>query len=197
MSKNSENITTANEISDNSLFGESEDLDYLEVYLEELDALPDYTEDEITETTIRAMEKDEEAVAALINMHLREVVDIARLYTGQGVYIEDLIGEGNVALSIGVTQLDTIKHHSEASGMLTRMIMDAMEEHIRETNDKSDADEKLLRKVNRVYDKAKELAEAYGRKVTVDELVNDAGLSRKAVNDAIALSGGLDYISGD
>ena len=39
------------------------------------------------------------AVQLLTQMYLREVADVARLYAGQGVPLEDLIGEGNVALA--------------------------------------------------------------------------------------------------
>ena len=74
------------------------------------------------------------------------------------------------------------------------MIMDAMEDHIKQVSDLKESDEKILKKVNRVTDKARELSEVLGRKVTIDELVSESGLSRKSVEDAIRISGGIEYI---
>ena len=53
-------------------------------------------------------------------------------HAGQGVFLEDLIGEGNVALTMGVTMLGSLEEPSEAEGMLAKMMMDAMEEYIEE-----------------------------------------------------------------
>ncbi len=78
--------------------------------------------------------------------------------------------------------------------MLTKMIMDAMEDHIKQVLDMRESDDKILKKVNRVTDKARELSEVLGRKVTIDELVSESGLSRKSVEDAIRISGGIEYI---
>ena len=46
------------------------------------------------------MAGDRAARQQLTESFLREVADIARLYAGQGVPLEDLIGEGNVALAV-------------------------------------------------------------------------------------------------
>ena len=50
-------------------------------------------------------------------------------------------------------------------------------------------DNKVLKKVNQVAEKAKELSEELRRKVTVEELCAETGLSEKAVMDAMRLSG--------
>ncbi|MBQ7925428.1 MAG: hypothetical protein IJ335_03955, partial [Lachnospiraceae bacterium] len=74
-----------------------EEKDYLQTYLQELEELPVYSEGEKEGTTIAAMAGEADAQSRLVEMYLKEVVDIAKLYTGQGVFLEDLIGEGNVA----------------------------------------------------------------------------------------------------
>ena len=74
--------------------------------------------------------------------------------------------------------------------MLGRMIMDAMEEFITRSVKEEKEDKKLADKVNKIADKAKELADALQRKVTIEELMNETGLGRKAVMDAIDISGG-------
>ena len=47
----------------------------------------------------------------------------------------------------------------------------------------------MLERVNRVAKKAKELAEELQRKVTVSELAENTGLSVKAIEDAMRMSG--------
>ena len=111
------------------------------------------------------------------------------IYTGQGVFLEDLIGEGNVALTAGVTMLGSQEHAAEAEGMLMKLVMDAMEDCIAENMQEAEKDKKVLGRVNKVAAKAKELAEDMHRKVTVQELSEETGISRKAIEDAMRISG--------
>ena len=50
-------------------------------------------------------------------------------------------------------------------------------------------DQKIADKVNRVADKAGELSEELRRKVTPRELMEETGLSEKAIKDALRISG--------
>ena len=80
---------------------------------------------------------------------------MARLYTGQGVPLEDLIGEGNLALAMGVSMLGALEHAGEAQGMLGRMMMDAMEDLIQEQQTAEKADRKMTERINRVLEAAR------------------------------------------
>ncbi len=166
-----------------------QELNYLEQYELELGELPEYSEGEREGITLSAMAGDKSAQARLIEMYLPEVIQIAKLYTGQGVFLEDLIGEGNVALTMGVTMLGALENAMEAQGMLTKLVMDAMEELITEDFEEQRKDEKLAEKVNKVADAAGELAASLGRKVTPDELSKEAGISLKQIREAVKLSG--------
>lgn len=174
---------------------ETEEIDYLKMYLTELESLPDYSDGEKEAVTISAMAGDVSAQSRLIEMHLGNVVEIAKLYTGQGVLLEDLIGEGNIALSLGVTMLGALEHQNEADGMLAHMIMEGMEECIREASRLSEQDEKNLKSVNDVAAKAKALSEELRRKCTIEELMQESGLTRNAIQRAIVFSGDkIEYI---
>lgn len=122
-------------------------------------------------------------------MYLPEVVEISKLYTGQGVFLEDLIGEGNVALTMGVTMLGCLEKAEEAEGLLGKMIMDAMEDYITQTLSEAGKDKKVLEQVNQVAKQAKELAEDLHRKVTIDELAKETGMSEEDIMDAMRFSG--------
>lgn len=168
---------------------------YLQNYLDQLALLPTYTSGQKEAFTLSAMAGEKEAQNKLIEVYLRDVVDIAKLYTGQGVFLEDLIGEGNMALAIGVTMLGSMETPAEAEGMLGKFIMDAMEEYIQENADQEKVDKHALDKVNKVLKKAKELSEDLHRKVTVEELAAETGMTEKAIRDAVRISGfQIEYI---
>lgn len=166
-----------------------EERNYLQDYLDELAVLPGFTAGEMEAFTISAMAGEPDAQQKLIQNYLKDVVDIAKLYAGQGVFLEDLIGEGNVALAMGVSMLGSLETPSEAQGMLAKMIMDAMEEYIQENTSNEKIDQKVADKVNLVADKARELAEELHRKVTPEELAQESGMSLKTIRDAWRMSG--------
>lgn len=167
-----------------------EEKDYLDAYLNELGALPKLTQGEREAVTLSAMAGDTDAQSRLAEAYLPEVVEIAKLYAGQGVYLEDLIGEGNVAVAVGVTMLGALEHASEAQGMLGKMIMDAMEEYIALNAEETKKDKRIADKVNKVADAARELSGELHRKVTVEEIMEEYGLSKKTIEDAVRMSGG-------
>lgn len=172
-----------------------EERNYLQDYLDELTELPVYTEGEKEAITLSAMAGDLDAQGRLTEIYLPDVVEIAKLYTGQGVLLEDLIGEGNVAVTVGCTMLGCLEKPAEAQGMLGKMIMDAMENYIAENTDNEKADQRVVDKVNRVMEAAKELAEELRRKVTVEELAQETKLSENAIREAVKFSGNnIEYI---
>ena len=175
-----------------------EEKDYLQEYLDEIAALPVYTDGQKEAFTIQAMAGDVSAQNKLVEIYLPDVVEISKLYAGQGVFLEDLIGEGNVALAVGVTMLGSLEAPSEAQGMLGKLIMDAMEEYIQENLQNEKEDQKVADKVNLVLEKAKELSEDLHRNVTVEELAAETKLSEKSIRDAVRMSGfKIEYIDMD
>lgn len=169
--------------------------DYLKDYLDEIEALPVYSSGEIMAFTISAMAGESDAQNKLVEAHLKDVTEIAKLYAGQGVYLEDLIGEGNVALAMGCTMLGSLERPEEAEGMLGKMIMDAMEDYISEHLAEEKKDKKVADKVNKVLEQAKNLSEELQRKVTVEELSNETGMSQKSIEEAVKMSGNkIEYI---
>ena len=173
----------------------TEDAGYLQFYLEELNELPTFTEGEKEAIILSSMAGDDVAQAKLIQILLPQVIDLAKLYAGQGVLLEDLIGEGNVALTIGVTMLGCFENAKEAEGAVVKMIMDGMEELIVSYVAEDDVDQKIAQRVNDISEKAKELAEALGRKVTKEELAEETQIDVEAIAEAIRLSGGqIEYL---
>lgn len=145
-----------------------------------------------------ALAGDGSAQARLVEIFLPQVVEISKLYAGQGALIEDLIGEGNVAAASAVTMLECVESIDEVEGFIGRMIMDAMEEFIREDADSHQIDENVLGRVNDVNDKAKELYDSLLRKVTVKEVAEELGIAEEKVREAVKFSANhIDYIESE
>lgn len=163
-----------------------EDVSYLDLYLEELKELKKvYGDVGKEEVILAAMAGGKEAGEKLILLFLPQVVEIAKLYAGQGVLLEDLIGEGNVALTLGSALIVCAESVEEAEGLLGKGIMDAMEELIRESHAAGQADRKILDRLQQISDLAGRMCEDAGRKVSVEELAQESGFDRAEILEAL------------
>lgn len=173
-----------------------EDVNFLEMYLAELRELPPVSDGEKRAIMMSALAGDKDAQAKLIEIFLPQVVEISKLYAGQGAFVEDLIGEGNVAAAAAVAMLECVESIDEIEGFVGKMIMDAMEELISEDSDNRQFDENVLNRVNDVNDKARELYDNLLRKVTVREVAQELGISEAQVREAMEFSANrIDYIA--
>ena len=170
-------------------FLSEEEVRYLDLYLEELEGLQTLTEGEKEAVTLSAMAGESGAREKLIEIFLPRVAEIARLYAGQGIGMEDLIGEGNVALAMAAEMVSCAGSVQEAQGNLVSAVMEAMEELIARDAGEKKTGEKLVKKANDVLDKAREMAQDLGRKVTVEELAKESGLSRDRIREAVRITG--------
>lgn len=172
-----------------------EEADYLDAYLEELKALPEVSDGEKEAITLSAMAGDLDAKQRLIEVFLPQVAEIAKLYAGQGAFLEDLIGEGNVALTMAVEMLECAENAQQAQGTVASMIMEAMETYIDENVQEKKTGEKMAGRANDVLERARELAEELGRKVTVQELSDETGMSIEQIREAVRITAdNIDYL---
>lgn len=179
--------------------GEPADLDavmdhrdrrYLERYVREIALEETLSSGEREAVTLRAMAGEISARQKLISLFLPQVADMARLYAGQGAAMEDLVGEGNVALLTGMEMLGALEHPSQVQGMLGRMIMDAMENLIAEHARSGDIGKQAEQRVNQVADAARELSDTLLRKVTVQELARESDITEEEIREALRLCAG-------
>lgn len=166
-----------------------EENNYLNDYIESLKALPEYSDSEKEAYAMSAIAGDKDAQQKLIEAYLPLVVDVAKMYSEQGVFIEDLIGEGNFALTRGVTMLDVVGEPKEVESFLYKLMLDAMEAIIEENLESDAGSQKVLKLVQEVADKAEELAKDLRRKVTVKELMDETGWDEDKIRSAIKFSG--------
>lgn len=166
-----------------------QEADYLQEYLASLQAMPVLLGGEEEAAFLSAMAGEIAAQKRLIEVFLPKVPEMAKIYAGQGVYLEDLIGQGNMALSEGVSMLGAAENAKDAAGMLAWIIMDAMEKLIEEGRENRNADRELEDKVNHIAGQAKQLAEDLRRKVTIKELAEETGMPEVEIRDVYRISG--------
>lgn len=180
---------------DSDEFLSADDNKYLEMYMDDINSLDEVSDDMKRVLTMNVLAGEGAAKEKLINAYLRNVVDVAKLYAGQGAPMADLIGEGNVALAIAVDMLDCVESPEDADALIIKNIMNAMEEYVGIESEEQESEKKALALVIKVTDKAKEMNEELLRKITVDELVGESKISRKKILEAIRISPGcLEYI---
>lgn len=168
------------------------DRNYLDEYVSGLEQVKQLSREEFSRIILSATAQEPDAIGEVVNQFLPKVVSLAKLYSGQGVLLEDLIGEGNLALYEGVMQLGCIDTDAdvveEAQGFLGKMMMDGMERLINEELSEKDMDEKVVEKVNRVADAARELSQELRRKVSVEELAQNTELTEEEIREAMHAS---------
>lgn len=172
-----------------------EDKDYLAEYTESIEAIELIGKEELTEIMLSAMADDEQAQQIVLSQFLSQAATLAKLYAGQGVLMEDLIGEANLALMQAVRSLGCVEAQEnvfdEVCGFLGKCMMDAMEQLINDEADEKNADQQMADKVNRVADVAQELFDDMKRKVTPEEICANSELTPEEVAEAMRLSGNL------
>lgn len=166
-----------------------EEHNYLEDYRQMVEAMEQPQEGELEAAEIRAMAGETQAQRQLAEWMLPKVIDIARLYAGQGVYMEDLIGVGNEALVRATKLLAPLEGPEEVEGALAERIMHAMEDLVAENLDELSADQQAADMANKVLEKANELSEILRRKVTVEELAAEGEVTEEEIREAIRVSG--------
>lgn len=166
-----------------------EEADYLREYTEMVNGMEQPSDGEREAIEIQAMAGERDAQRQLAEWMLPKVVDLARLYAGQGVFMEDLIGAGNEALVRGTKLLAPLEGPEEVEGALAERIMNAMEDLIAENLDEVSADQTAADTANKVLEKADELAKILGRKVSVEELAGEGEVTEEEILDAIRITG--------
>lgn len=166
-----------------------DDKKYIDMYLEELSEIPTPDDSVVDAYLIQAMAGERDVFDKLITAFLPQVVDIAKMYVGQGVSYEDLIGEGNVALAVLMDMLGSQDSPKECREMIASMVMQAMEELIEENKTEVESFDEWARSANEVLDKAKEMSEELLRKVTIEELCKEYDLDPEMVKNVCEVTG--------
>jgi len=159
---------------------------YLREYEVDLKAFKDATEQERRELFTKVLEDDSNAKNRLIELYLKEVVEIAKEMRHPEVFLGDLVQEGNVGLILGV---DMLTDAENAHQIITEQIRQSIQMLIEEHTELSNRDKKMVEKVAMLDESITTLTEELGRKVTIDELAVYMGMTADEIDDILKLTG--------
>ena len=162
---------------------------YLKEYEMDLQAISQATPEELEELYRQAMDGEEVAKNRLVEVYLKEVVEIAKQMYEPEVFLGDLIQEGNLGLVLGVEMLTSVQKVAQARDIITRQIRQSIQMLLEEQNELNSRDKKMVEKVQALDEAITALTEELGRKVTIDELAIYMGMEIEEIEDILKLTG--------
>lgn len=168
--------------------GEEERQIALSFYMEELENISGLGEEERTTLFLAFRNGEEQAKQKLIEGYLPVVVEIAEEYKDKGLFMEDLIQEGNLGLLQGLEEVSGISNIGDADAFLKEHIRLAITTVIDEEVGGNDWETAMVAKTNLISEAAKALAEDMGRVASVKELADYTKIPVEEVEDILSLS---------
>src|SRR5579859_7326961 len=158
--------------------------DSLRLYLREISRISLLTASREAHLAERAEQGDKEARNQLIEANLRLVVSIAKKYVGQGLSLEDLIGEGNIGLIRAVTKFD-YKKGFRFSTYATWWIKQAITRAILEGTRVVRLPVYIMEEVMRVKRMMRQLYQELGREPTSEMIGQRLGMTADRVSELL------------
>jgi RNA polymerase primary sigma factor len=156
--------------------------DSLRLYLREISRIPLLSAAREAKLAELAEQGDRDARNQLIEANLRLVVSIAKKYVGQGLSLEDLIGEGNIGLIRAVTKFDYRKGF-RFSTYATWWIKQAITRAILEGTRAVRLPVYIMEEVMRVKRTTRQLYQELGREPTPELIGQALGISPERVSE--------------
>ena len=156
--------------------------DSLRLYLREISRISLLSAVNESRLAERAEQGDKDARNHLIEANLRLVVSIAKKYVGQGLSLEDLIGEGNIGLIRAVTKFDYRKGF-RFSTYATWWIKQAITRAILEGTRVVRLPVYIMEEVMRVKRMTRQLYQELGREPTPEGIGQRLGMTADRVSE--------------
>jgi RNA polymerase primary sigma factor len=158
--------------------------DSLRLYLREISRISLLSASKESYLAERAEQGDRDARNSLIEANLRLVVSIAKKYVGQGLSLEDLIGEGNIGLIRAVTKFDYRKGF-RFSTYATWWIKQAITRAILEGTRVVRLPVYIMEEVMRVKRTTRQLYQELGREPSAENIGERLGMSPERVSELL------------
>lgn len=164
----------------------AEEEEYLREYTTDLAAMKPAKDGELAQLFEQAAEQDALAKSRLIELYLPVVVEIAKELHEPGIYLGDMVQEGNVSLILAMDMITSAENADVLVREEVRQGILAMMEEYKETKRR---DKKMEQQVNDVDDTLHKMAEEKGRGITMEELAEYMKISEEELLDIMKLAG--------
>ena len=154
--------------------------------MEDLKAFPDVPVEARGELFEKAAQDDDAAKQKLMEIYLKDVVEVAKEMYSPDVFLGDLIQEGNLGLVFGVEMLTKAESAHET---IMEQIRQNMQLLLEEQKELQGRDKKMIEKVQMLDEAITTLTEELGRKITIDELAIHLGMEIEEIEDILKLTG--------
>lgn len=167
---------------------ELSDSSFFQMYLEDVNVLPEVSKKEEQELYKQLQDGDEYVLTYLSDLWLKRVIELAKVYSSRNVNMEDVIQEGNIGLLLGLKNLIGNKDDIDIEGYLTQSIKESMEQYIDEVVNDDDWESTVLAKATLIHEALKALTEELGRTPSLSELCDYTKISVEEITDILSLS---------
>lgn len=134
----------------------------------------------------KVIDGNREAYESLAAQYMPKVLDVAKAHKSEGILLEDLVSEGLIGLTEGLTMITN-------AGTAHEEIMNAIRKSIRlylmETDAETAHDNSIIDKVRKMDEALNVLKEDLGRKVYIEEVADYMNITEEAVWDILKLTG--------
>ena len=161
--------------------------DPVRMYLKEIGKVGLLSGEEELEIAKRIAAGDEDAKREMIEANLRLVVSIAKRYVGRGMFLLDLVQEGNLGLLKAVEKFDYEKGY-KFSTYATWWIRQSITRAIADQGRTIRIPVHMVETMNRITRTSHEMAQELGRDPTSDEIAQRLGLSHSKVEELIKIA---------
>lgn len=155
------------------------------MYLEEVENLHKYSDEEELELYRALLQGDQSAVAKLSDCWLPRVLKSAEGYVTPKLRMEDLVQEGNMALILALQQLCGKEKCDDVEGTLVAAVEEGIMNYASEMNGVKESEEAMLARVNLVHEARKLLTEEQGSVPSVEELSEYTKMPVQELKDII------------
>lgn len=164
---------------------EAEDEQCLKEYEEMLRQFPSEKEGEREALLLQAVTDVAGVQERLAQLYLKEILQYARKLWRQGIYIGDLIQEGNMSLLLALAE--EMPEEGKADWMEERLLA-GMEGWVKEQTEQKYRDESMVEKVRKLEAAIRELSDDEEQKFSVEELAAYLDMDEEEIRAVLRLT---------
>ena len=164
---------------------EAEDEQCLKEYEEMLRQFPSEKEGEREALLLQAVTDVAGVQERLAQLYLKEILQYARKLWRQGIYIGDLIQEGNMSLLLALAE--EMPEEGKADWMEERLLA-GMDSWVKEQTEQKYRDESMVEKVRKLEAAIRELSDDEEQKFSVEELAAYLDMDEEEIRAVLRLT---------